>query len=149
MTKFICLLGLSVFFLSSCKKDSANNPDSTPTVDASGNINVSSDADGACYAIKTRIYDNNSGTANEEFYSAYAWFGSVSSFKDGGAVKANGNEITFISGINTYTYTDFGNLFPSNNVQWELAGNSSTGIPGFNYTDNTAFPSAAILPCLP
>lgn len=141
LTRFCCLLGISVLLFTSCKKDSADNPDAPANVDANGNLTVSSDADGACYAVITRLYDNNAGSGYDDFQSAFAWFGSTTSFKDGGTVNVNSYELTNIGGFNYYNYIGLDELFPSNAAAWEVSGNAANGVPGFTHTDNTAFPA--------
>ncbi|HOZ79696.1 MAG TPA: hypothetical protein PLY34_16990 [Ferruginibacter sp.] len=142
LTKLLCLSGIAISLFASCKKDSANPDNNTPVaVDASGNLTVSSDADGACYSIISRYYDNNAGSGYDDFHSTYAWFGSTTAFKDGGTVSVNTYELTNIGGINTYTYVGLDELFPSNAAAWDVSGNSANDVPAFTYTDNTAFPT--------
>lgn len=142
LTKLLCLLGITISLFSSCKKDSADPDNSTPVaVDANGNLTVSSDADGACYSIISRYYDNNSGAGYDDFHSTYAWFGSTTAFKDGGTVSVNSYELTNIGGFNTYMYVGLDELFPSNASAWEVTGNPANDVPAFNYTDNTPFPT--------
>jgi hypothetical protein len=142
MLKAFSLLGLSVLILASCKKSSTTDdttPGAAPAVDANGNLVVASDADGACYSIKLRLYDDNSGSTYDDLTTAYAWFGSTTAFKPAGTVKVNNYDLVNIGGINYYSYAGFDTLFHSNTAVWSVQGNSAAGVPGFNYTDNTAF----------
>ena len=139
--KLSLFLGLSMLLLASCQKDvdNNNNTSNPPTVDANGNFRVSSDADGACYVIKSRLYDDNSSPAYDEFQTAFAWFGSQTAFKPAGVVNVNNYELMFLSGVNYYTYVGFDTLVSSNAATWTVEGNTSAGVPGFTHTDNTSF----------
>jgi hypothetical protein len=141
ISKLFSLLGLSVLLLASCKKNSSDDTETPnpPAVDANGNLIVSSDADGACYAIKLRLYDDNSGSSYDDLHTAYAWFGSATAFKPAGTVKVNTYELLNFGGINYYGYAGFDTLFRTNTAAWTVEGNAAAGVPGFAYTDNTPF----------
>jgi hypothetical protein len=140
LSKLCTFLGLSILLFASCKKSSDdNNTPQPPTVDANGNLSVSSDADGAVYAIKQRLYDDNSSALYDEFHSAFAWFGSQTSFKPAGNVKVNNYDLMNLGSVNYYTYIGFDTLFPTNTANWVVTGDAAAGVPGFTYSDNTAF----------
>jgi hypothetical protein len=148
ISKLCMLLGLSMVLFASCKKSTDNNNTPTPpTVDANGNLAVSSDADGACYALKLRLYDDNSGPTYDELHSAYAWFGKANAFKPAGNVSVNTYDLMNF-GFNYYGTSGFDTLFHSNTANWVVTGDATAGVPAFSYTDNTAFASGGdfILP---
>ena len=131
--------------LGSCQKEASFSEDDNNqpnlTVDANGNIALSSDADGAFYAIRQYLYDSYTGNTNDEFQYAMAWFGSPTSMKDGGDVTVNTIPVDFISGVNYYMYAGFDVLFSGNPAVWTASGNSGNGISAINHTDNSAFPA--------
>ncbi|MBK6936470.1 MAG: hypothetical protein IPH18_05990 [Chitinophagaceae bacterium] len=141
--KLLSLLLFSFLLLQSCQKEASFNDDNNQqnfTVDANGNLSLSSDADGAFYAIKQLLYDSYSGNANDEFQYAMAWFGSPTSMKDGGDVTVNTFPVDFIAGVNYYVYVGFDDLYPTNTVAWTASGNSGNSIQPINHSDNTTFP---------
>lgn len=143
--KLLSAVIFSFLLLESCQKEASFSEDDNNqpnlTVDANGNIALSSDADGAFYAIKQYLYDSYTGNSNDEFQYAMAWFGSPTSMKDGGDVTVNTIPVDFISGVNYYMYVGFDVLFSGNAVAWTSSGNSANGISAFNHTDNSAFPA--------
>jgi hypothetical protein len=144
LTNFFLLLALSVFVFSGCKKDDDDDDENntpTTTVDVNGNLNPPSDADGACYSAVTRIYDYHADSSYDDLNFTYAWFGKVNAFVNGGTVSANAYELSPSGFYNTYTFIGLDDLFPSNAVEWEVSGNTSTGVPAFTHTDNIAFPT--------
>jgi len=143
-TKVLSLLGLAALLFAGCKKskdDDNNNASNVPAVDARGNITLGSDAEGACYSIKTRLYDNNSSATYDEFQNATAWFGTPTSFRPAGTVKVNNFELMDMGGFGYYNYVGFDVLFPTNTSAWSIQGSSASGVPGFTHSDNSAFPA--------
>jgi hypothetical protein len=141
LSKLCTLLGLFVLLFASCKKSGNDDPPPAPTVDANGNLTVSSDADGAVYAIKQRLFDDNSSALYDDFHTAVAWFGKQTSFKPAGTVKVNTYELMNLGSVNYYSYFGFDTLFPTNTATWIVTGDAAAGVPGFTHTDNTAFAS--------
>lgn len=142
LSKLCSLAALFVLLFAGCKKSSDDTPPpAPPSVDPSGNLKVASDADGACYSIKMRVYYDNSGPDHDEIDAAYAWFGSQTAFKPAGTVSVNTYDLMNLGGINYYQYIGFDQVFPSNAAAWNVQGNTSAGVPGFTYTDNTPFAS--------
>ena len=142
LLKLSFFLSLSLFMLASCQKDvddNNNNNNNAPTVDANGNLRVSSDADGACYAIKNRVYYDNNSSDYDEYQTAFSWFGSQTAFKPAGNVSLNTYDLMFLSGVNYYAYVGFDTLVSANTAVWTVQGDAAAGVPGFTHTDNTAF----------
>lgn len=140
--KTFLLLLLCGFLFTSCKKDSTADANAA-SVDSNGNLQVDNEADGACYAVNTRTFLSTTGTDYYDISSSFAWFGKQQpvSLKDAGTVSANDNELTNLGGYNVYMYIGADDIFPSNAINWSIAGNSTSGIAAFDYTDNTAFPT--------
>ncbi len=140
ITRFLCLMAFTAILFSSCNKEVVDNPSTNNlTVDANGNISVANDADGACYAIKSRVFDNNTGGSSSDFYTAFAWFGKPNAFVDGGTVTTNSFELSNIGGLNYYFYFGIDDLFPTNTAKWVVSGNTTSGVPGFTHVDDTPF----------
>lgn len=135
----LCFAGISI--LSSCSKLSTAT--GTPSSNAPS-VNTPSDADGALASVQVITTQTVAGfTVPINIGTAAAWFGSASSFKDAGNVSCASNALT--KSNNAYVFTPSqtspeGITF-SNNVTWDVTGNSGNGIAAFNYSDNSSFPS--------
>jgi hypothetical protein len=143
-----------VLFIASCKKNTTttNNTNQYNPLSSQvgGTPNIPAGAAGALYAINTITFDQTSGTTIIDSEGlAMAWFGSYTNTNNAGAVTCNADSLfTLIpfANVNYPWYVNFisGNgapvVFNTNAVQWRVSGNSSTGVPAFNYTDNTVWP---------
>lgn len=146
LTKILTAFALTLIVFTSCKKD--NGTEDTPgtvTVNPDGSLNLS-DADGALYAIQIRNYDTYNGTGYDASQMAYAWFGKFPTVVDAGIVKANSTELGNM--FNYYTemaLLSFGDtLFTGTNanVVWNVQGKTTSGVPAFIHTDNSALPTS-------
>jgi hypothetical protein len=159
MSKFkltiVCVFALFVG-ISACKKDNNtsnnnnNNNNNNPlNQQFGGGPPVPSSAAGALYAINTIADDNLYGDGHSEAGLPMGWFGSAAYTKYAGQVTCNSTSMTdsvmgypmvwyMLDALNSGGYIDFSG---SNNVVWNVAGNSASGITGFTHTDNTAWPT--------
>lgn len=154
MPVFVLLALLTL--VSACKKDddnnnnNNNNNNSNPLSQAlGGSPAIPSGAAGALYAVNNYVesYDEDGALQIDQIGTAYAWFDSYTSTKDAGTVSCNTYDLdnNLLGSALPWYYTLNGYLdFSSTNTaQWSVAGNSSTGVTGFNYTDNTTFPKCS------
>jgi len=161
VSKFIYLLIIGISLgLSSCEKDETPEPTPEPapvpvpaTTPTPTNPTPSpSDAKGVLVGIKTITFVNvpGFGTVQQALGVGVASFWETSgTFLDGGAVSVNTNVLTKGSN-NIYTYTPSatnitGIDFSGNNTNWNVAGNSSTGVSAINYDPNIGFPAIGSL----
>ena len=141
-----------VLLVGSCKKNTTTTNNSSQYNPLSsqfgGTPNIPSGADGALYAINTTTSDPTGGSPIVMGY-AMAWFGSYVSTKNAGSVTCNTDSLFTTIAFTNFSYPWYLNLiggsgasisFTNNAVQWVVGGNGSTGVPAFNYTDNTAWP---------
>lgn len=149
---FALLAAFLVITVSSCKKEeddnnNNNNPSNPLSQAIGGSATIPTDADGAFYAVNNYVIsDDGFGELDTmELGTAYAWFESYTTTKDGGGVRVNTGDLqNEFAGValpwyyTLGTYIDF--TTGGNTADWEVDGNSSTGIAGFTHTDNTAFP---------
>ncbi|MES2620307.1 MAG: hypothetical protein V4615_05590 [Bacteroidota bacterium] len=136
------LLLSGLLMVSSCKKE-----DDTPSApqDTAPTVNTPSDADGAFAAVNTLTHTTVAGfTTTIEIGTAVAWFGTQSTFVDGGTVTCDGETLNKQSG-NSYVYvptttTPTGIDFATPLV-WDISGNSANGVPAFTKSHSGSFPS--------
>ncbi|MBS1683304.1 MAG: hypothetical protein JSS76_01015 [Bacteroidetes bacterium] len=129
--------------ISSCNK-STTNTNNTNNGNSAPSVNTPANADGALAAIKVITTQTVAGyTVPINIGTAAAWFGLSTSFKDAGNVTVDGNALTNQS--NSYVYqpnqTNPTGLDFNSSVSWNVTGNSSNGITGFSYTDQSSFPT--------
>jgi hypothetical protein len=136
---WMLLLAASALF-ASCKKEDAENNNNV-TVSNDGRILLGSDAAGAFYAIKSRVFDTHNGTSFDDLEYANAWFGSYTNNLDAGTVSANGEELDYFSNLAWHTYFGFGvtAFNQGNKVTWAIQGKAASGVAGFTHIDNTPF----------
>lgn len=139
----LTLLAL-VTSVSSCKKDE----DATPTAPTNSTPTVSppSDADGAFVAIKTISFQTVPiiGQVEVELGTAAAWFGTGTTFVDGGTVDCNTKALTKQSN-NAYVFTPSssdatGIDFSSGSADWTISGNSGNAVPAFSFNHCCSYP---------
>jgi hypothetical protein len=136
-----CALLIVVLSVSSCtkKKDSQQAPSNTAP-----QYTIPGDANGAFAAVKTISSQTIAGyTTSIDIGTAVAWFGSSTSFVDGGTVKLNSNSLSKQSN-NAYVFTPAttaptGIDFTGSEV-WEISGNTANGVPAFTKTHYASFP---------
>jgi hypothetical protein len=157
MKKLVCpvfIMFMLALTIGGCKKNETTtnnqsnyNPLSTQIA---GTPDIPANAAGALYAIKTKIIaDDGSGILDTtKIGFALAWFDSPNATKNAGTVSCNDSVLTMtipFSNVASPWYNSNLNgidmdFYNSDNVVWKVQGNSSTGVPAFNYTDNVAFP---------
>lgn len=117
-------------------------------------IPVPTGASGTLYALNsTCVSDTNPGFLPSGGY-AYAWFVNDTIIKKNAGLVMTGSDT--LSGVITTASSVY---FPSspfylygfnsiisppifpNTVSWSVQGDDTTGVPAFNHTDNTAFPT--------
>jgi hypothetical protein len=141
--KKLNILFLAAVLFSSCKKDDAAAPPIPDgvTVSPDGTLKPEN-ADGAFYAIQSRLFDTNNGTTYDIVHSASAWVGTFPNIVDAGVVKVGTAELFngggFYAGNAILPYDS---LFSGNKAIWDVQGNAGTGIAAFTHTDNTVFPA--------
>lgn len=142
---FLLALFSGFVLFSSCKKDDVQSQNSAVKVNADGSINAA-DADGAFYTVITKEFDDNQSSTYQEMHMAYAWAGKFPAIVDAGIVKANNIQIDNYGGFYmSMALLQAGDtLFKGTNYNtaWSVQGNSSSGVPAFTHTDNTAMPAA-------
>jgi hypothetical protein len=134
---------LTATLFASCKKggDDEANGGNAVSVSNDGRLLLGSDAAGAFYAIKSRVYDTHNGTSFDDLEYAYAWFGSYTNNLDAGTVTANGEELDYFSNLAWHNYVGFGTTAfnQGNKVTWGIQGKAASGVAGFTHIDNTPF----------
>jgi len=149
--QLICISFLLIIGYAGCKKDNNNNVKENPLSSLGGSVTLPSGAAGALYAIENIVYDQTAGGSLDTLGSAFAWFNNYSSTSNAGSVTCNGDSLStavpFFTQFSYPWYTNSGSIisgseitFSTNPVQWIVSGNSASGIAGFNFTDNSAFP---------
>jgi hypothetical protein len=136
----LCLGFAGISLLTGCSKGTSTT---TPSSSAP-TVSTPSDADGALAAVQVITTQTVAGiTIPINIGTAAAWFGSASSYKDAGNVSCATNALTKSSNAYVFQPTQSApeGISFSNNVAWDVTGNTGNGIAAFNYSDNSTFPS--------
>jgi hypothetical protein len=149
LLKLTAVFTVATLLITSCTKEkSAERPkqqqnNNNPVGNSAG---LPSDADGAFYSIFTRTYeDHNTPDVLDDSYSATAWVGNATQTKDAGDIEVNDYKLDIGPAAGVNWYFGFGEPYFDNGdaAKWDVAGNTTTGIAAFSYTDNTPFPKDA------
>lgn len=144
---FLFALASVLLTVSSCNNDDDDNTPQAPA-NSTPTVNPPSNADGAFAAVNTITIQDIPFVGPTEIFvgTAAAWFGSQSSFVDGGTVNCNTSDLTKQSN-NAYIFAptttepqgiDFSG---TSQVDWVISGNSANNVPAFNHTHFGSFPN--------
>ncbi|NUM31998.1 MAG: hypothetical protein HUU47_06705 [Bacteroidetes bacterium] len=144
---FIPCLILFSLFLSNCKDktDETPEPPTPPTV----TFPVTNAVDGVFAAIKTTTINNTVESSIGTCYAAFYKNQNPAMKLDGGKVTLNSkecyktdNSIYFI----VPTATEPSGITLANQILWQVAGNTSTGVPSVYNKDDSGLPATPSIP---
>lgn len=143
---FTCLIALS-FFLNNCKDKGEDTP--TPPSPPTVTFPVITSVDGIFTAIRTTTINNTVETNIGTCYAAFYKNQNTAMKLDGGKVSINSKEC-YKSENSIYfmvpTATEPNGVPFANQILWQVAGNTETGVPTIYNKDDSGFPATPSLP---